>query len=219
MTNTLLKIRARLTRWLVPASLKPLSSKFGFDRGTPIDRYWIEKFLNQNSSLIRGRTLEITDAKYTKKFGGERVTRSDVLDINPKNKKANIHGDLRSLSQIKSGTYDCIILTHVLGLIDDFSAAAAKCFRILKPGGALLFTSSCLGPILNEKVYWRFTPHSVKYIFGKYFKSKNMVIETFGNVLAGQAFWLGMAQEDLNPSQLSHNDPRFPVIVTMRAVK
>ena len=216
MISLLLQIRAHFTRWLVPASLKPLSSKFGFDRGTPIDRYWIESFIKENHRHIHGRVLEITDAYYTEKFGGIRVTRSDVLDINPKNKKANIHGDLRSLKQIKANTYTCIILTHVLGLIDDVHAAAKECYRILKPGGTLLFTSSCLGPILNEKVYWRFTPDSINYVFKRFRKKE---IRTYGNILAGQAFWVGMAQEDLTSSQLSHNDPRFPVIVTLRATK
>lgn len=219
MINLLKYIRSTFTRWFIPANLKPLSHKFGFDRGTPIDRYWIELFLSQNSSSVRGRVLEITDAKYTHKFGGNKVTRGDVLDINPKNKKATIHGDLRSLKQIKNNTYDCIVLTHVLGLIDDVHAAAAECARILKPGGVLLFTSSCLGPILKEKVYWRFTPHSVKYIFCPHFKSKNMDIKTYGNVLAGQAFWVGMAQEDLTPGELSYTDLRFPVIISMRAIK
>ena len=216
MIDTLLKIRGFLIRRFIPANLKPLSSKFGFDRGNPIDRHWIESFLRENQNAIRGRVLEITDAKYTKKYGGPKVTQSDVLDINLKNKVANIHGDLRSLSKVKPNTYDCIILTHVLGLIDNVHAAASEIYRILKPGGTLLFTSSCLGPVLNEKVFWRFTPHSVNFVFKKF---KRRSIHTYGNVLAGQAFWVGMAQEDLTFSQLSYSDPRFPVIVAMRATK
>src|SRR3972149_8901614 len=144
------KIRALIMRlfrpaglyWLARPSAKPLSHKFGFDRGNPIDRYWIEKFLTANKKLITGRCLEVTDSFYTIKFG-LKVTKSDVLDINPKNKLATIHGDLKHLTTVKSNTYDCLILTHVLGLIDDVQAAACECHRILKPGGVLLFTSSC----------------------------------------------------------------------------
>jgi len=204
--------------WLARPSAKPLSHKFGFDRGNPIDRYWIEKFLTANKKLITGRCLEVTDSFYTIKFG-LKVTKSDVLDINPKNKLATIHGDLKHLTTVKSNTYDCLILTHVLGLIDDVQAAACECHRILKPGGVLLFTSSCLGPILKEKVYWRFTPYSVKYIFGKYFRSKNIDIKTYGNVLAGQYFWVGMSQQDVNIADLEITDVRYPCIVTLVAIK
>ncbi len=35
-------------------------------------------------------------------------------------------------------TYDCIILTQTLQLIDDLGAAIAECSRILRPGGVLL---------------------------------------------------------------------------------
>ena len=163
--------------------------------------------------------MEITDPACTIKFGEDRVTQSDVLDIDPKNKKANIHGDLRDLKQISDCTYDCIILTHVLGLIDDVHAAASECYRILKPGGVLLFTSSCLGPVLGEQVYWRFTANSIRFLFGKYFKPNQMQINTMGNALAGQCFWIGMSQEDLSLNELEYNDPRFPCIVTMRAIK
>ncbi len=224
MITLILKIRAWLNRqvfkkskrYFVPVrSLKPISRKFGFDRGVPIDRYWIESFLQANSHHIKGHVLEITDSKYTSKFG-KGVILSDVLDIDKKNKKANIHGDLRNLKGIvKDNTYDCVILTHVLGLIDDCEAAISECYRILKPGGVVLFTSSCLGfGTPKEKIYWRFTRNSIRYLLEKYFNEKKTSVFTYGNVLAGQFFWVGMAQEDLSVAELEFNDPNYPCIVT-----
>ena len=63
--------------------LAPLSREFGYDRGQPVDRYYIEAFLAASSGLIRGRVLEIGDRSYTERFGGDRVTQSDVLNVNP----------------------------------------------------------------------------------------------------------------------------------------
>lgn len=232
LTTLLFKIRSVANRILLPSSsyyifdgkirtTSPISERFGFDRGTPIDRFWIENFLEENKAYIRGRVLEVTDSKYTHKYGQNRVRVSDVVDINLKNKKANIHGDLRDLKNIiKDNTYDCIILTHVLGLIDDYAAVLSECRRILKHDGTLLFTGSCLGPILaRNEVYWRFTNNSVNYIFTKYFKPKDLIIKSYGNALAGQAFWVGMAQEDLQPSELAYQDPRFPCIVSAIVIK
>lgn len=225
-------MRATINRTLFPSgsyllferkkrNLNPISSKFGFDRGTPIDRFWIENFLSKNQKYIKGKVLEITDSKYSKKYGKDRITHIDALDININNTKANIHGDLRDLKGIiGNNQYDCIILTHVLGLIDNYESAIEECRRIIKPGGVLLFTGSCLGPILeNNDVYWRFTPNSVKFIMEKYFKPKSLLIESYGNVLAGQAFWVGMAQEDLAAEELKFQDKRFPCVVSAIVTK
>lgn len=195
-------------------SLAPLSAKFGFDRGTPIDRLWIENFLETNCHFITGHVLEITDATYTKKFGQAKI--SDVLDINPKNTKANIIGDLRNLKNIKNNTYDCIILTHVLGLIDDLPSAVSEIHRILKVGGTVLVTSSCLSPDYDHQAYWRFTENGLRYLFDKKF---SVTTNSYGNVLAGQAFWVGMSQQDLTAEQLNFNDPRYPCVVTLCATK
>lgn len=221
-------IRAAVMRFLRPAnkyfqatkSIQPLSSKFGFDRGTPIDRYWIDSFIKQNSRYIHGRCLEIGDRRYTSGYG-IGVTKSEILDLDPNNKTADIIGDLRNLSNvINSGTYDCIILTHVLGMIDDYYSALSECYRILKPGGTLLVTVSTLSPTYNQKFnYWRFTPASARYVFAKIFGEKNIMVGSYGNVLAGQCFWVGMAQEELTKEQLEFNDPRYPCISTIRATK
>src|SRR5262245_54268962 len=44
--------------------LSPVSRTFGFDRGLPIDRYYIESFLAEHALDIRGRTLEVADNAY-----------------------------------------------------------------------------------------------------------------------------------------------------------
>lgn len=214
------RIKPNSKYFLATRSLKPLSNKFGYDRGKPIDRYYIEKFLRENKKYIKGRCLEIVDNSYSLKFGGKKVTKSDVLDNNPKNSDANIHGDLRNLSMIENNKYDCIILTQVLGLIDDYEAAIKECKRILKPSGVILLTSACFSPTLDiNQNFWRFTSASIKYIFGKFFNRNKLFVKSYGNVLAGQCFWVGLAQEELSKKELEYNDPRYPCIVAARIIK
>jgi SAM-dependent methyltransferase len=220
--------RGKLVRFWNPANkymkkinLKPLSSKFGFDRGMPIDRYWIEDFLYKNSNLIKGHCLEIGDSSYTKMFGKRKVSKTDVLDIDIKNPKANIYGDIRNLKKlIEDESYDCIILTHVLGLIDDPSKAVSEIYRILKKDGVVLATSACFSPTYKEaKNFWRILPEGANYIFGKYFGPENVEVTSYGNVLAGRAFWVGMSQEDLAKEDLRYNDSRFPCVTCALARK
>src|SRR5829696_1913433 len=63
---------------------RPLSDNWGFDRGTPVDRYYINKFLDKYRSDITGRVLEVKDSGYTDRYGSN-LTGSDVLDIDPSN--------------------------------------------------------------------------------------------------------------------------------------
>src|SRR4051794_16540956 len=99
------------------SSLRPVSSMFGFDRGTPIDRYYIEKFLKQHQAYILGHVLEVGDNAYTRKFGKD-IRKSDVLDIKKTN-SSTIIGDLATGNNIPVSMFDCIILTQVIHVIYD----------------------------------------------------------------------------------------------------
>jgi hypothetical protein len=120
--------------------LAPVSADWGFDRGQPVDRYYIERFLQQHAGDIRGHVLEIGDDSYTRRFGGGRVSRSDVLNFDAGVPGTTIAGDLAHLPQIPAGTFDCVVLTQTLQLIYDVEAAVRTIHRILRPGGVLLAT-------------------------------------------------------------------------------
>ena len=203
--------------------LTPLSRVFGFDRGTPIDRYYIESFLARNAADIRGRALEVGDDSYTRQFGGERVIQSDVLHVSDQNPRATIIADLADAHHIPSDTFDCIVLTQTLHLIYDVRSAIATLHRILKPGGVLLTTVPGISQIdhydWGNSWYWAFTSHSARRLFEEAFSSRNLTIECYGNVLAATAFLQGMAVEELKQNELDHNDRDYQVIITVRATK
>lgn len=221
------KIRAIISRFIKPKEkhilfggparkLNPISNKFGFDRGLPIDRFYVEKFLNAHKDSIKGRCLEVVNNEYTVKFGESRVTQSDVVDNNPNNARATIHGDLRDLTEVSDNIYDTLIITQTLGMIDNIGAVTKELHRILKPGGTLLVTATTLGP-LWEQVFWRLTPSSLQFIFEKYFQKFH--IETFGNVFVQQCFLSGFAAEELDAKELNFNDARFPLVLGFKAIK
>jgi SAM-dependent methyltransferase len=202
--------------------LTPLTRGWGYDRGAPIDRYYIEHFLETYCTDIRGRTLEVKDTTYTDRFG-TAVQGRDVLDIDPGNSSATLVADLAAADSIPSDLFDCFILTQTLHLIYNAHSAILHAHRILRPGGVLLATVPVTSRIVRESGpntdYWRFTPACCAALFGDVFGGNSVTIQPYGNVLSCIAFLTGMAQEELSQRELQTNDSYFPLIVGIRAVK
>lgn len=204
--------------------LKPISNDWGFDRGRPIDRYYIENFLHAHREDIKNNVLEIGYNTYTKNYGGEKVTKSDVLHVKENNPGVTIIGDLSCGENIPSNQYNCIILTQTLQTIYDLESTVKTIFRILKPGGVLLATVPGICKISrydmdNWGYYWSFTSVSVKKLFSKCFPEGNLSIESHGNVLAATALLYGLADREIAKSKLDYKDPDYEVIITLRAKK
>lgn len=203
---------------------EPVSRLFGFDRGTPIDRYYIEGFLCAHASDVRGRVLEVGDAAYIRRFGGDRVTRSDVLHATPGNGKATIVGDLETGRDVPDAAFDCIILTQVLPFVFDVGGAVATCNRALVPGGVVLATVPGISQISRYDMdrwgdYWRFTTLSVRRLFEQSFPPAGITVAARGNVRAATAFLEGRAMEEVPREELDPDDPDYQVIITVRAQK
>jgi len=221
-----LTTRALSPRWwyVLREKMAPISSRAGTDRGVPVDRHFIEGFLRDHASDIQGTVLDVKDSLYSTRYGGERVRRCDVLDVNRANREANIFSDIRDLKEIADDTYDCFIVTQVLQYIDDVSAAIGACRRILKPGGVLLVTVPTVGKLdgQGDRVagdFWRFTPDSARYLFEKHFPPENLEIRGWGNLLVATSFLQGMAVDEVPERKRNHYDPLFTCGVTIRARK
>jgi len=204
--------------------LAPISRVFGFDRGLPIDRYYIERFLSAQARDIRGRVLEIGDSEYTTRFGGGRVTRSDVLDRTAANARATIVADLTRADGFPSAAFDCVICTQTLQFIYDVGSAVQALHRMLKPAGILLLTVPVVSQICPEDMertgeYWRFTDAAVRRLLGDVFGPENVSVDAHGNVLVAVCFLHGLATHELERGELDFCDPDYQVLVTARAVR
>lgn len=208
---------------LLPRRVTPVSVDFGYDRGQPVDRYYIENFLAANAADIRGRVLEIGDNNYTRQYGNERVTVSDVLHVHEGNQAATIVGDLAKGDNIPSDAFDCVILTQTLQFIYDVHAAVRTLHRILKPGGVALATVPSITSIgdtnWKDSWFWGFTHLSAVRLFGEIFSGENVTVEHHGNVLSASAFLYGLGSHELLRQELDHRDAHYQVIITVRAVK
>ncbi len=204
--------------------LTPISTVFGLDRGQPIDRHYIDVFLTKYGEDVRGHVLEIGEPLYTRRYGGNRVTHSDVLHAVPGNPNATLVGDLVTGSTIPRGTYDCMVLTQTLPFIYDVRAAMATVFAALKPGGVLLATVSGISQISRYDMerwgdYWRFTTKSIRRLLEEVFPADHIWVESYGNVYAAISFLHGLAAEEISQRELNYRDRDYELLIGVRAVK
>lgn len=201
----------------------PIDPNWGFERGLPIDRMYVERFLGAHASDISGRVLEIGAPDYTRKLGNG-VVQSDVLYAKPGNPEATIVGDLTDAPQIPSDSFDCAILTQVLQYVYDVRAALATLHRVLAPGGVLLATVPGITKISapDDELWgewWHYTARSLRRLAGEAFGEENVEVRAYGNVLTAAAFLYGLVPTDLRREEIESEDPLYEVILGLRAVK
>jgi len=184
----------------------PIARAYGFDRGKPVDRFFIERYLEAQAPVIQGRVLEIGDNEYTLLYGGDRVAQSDILHFDAKNPRATFIGDLSRCEHIPDGLFDCLILTQTLHLIYDIRAALGHVHRLLKPGGALLATFPGMSQISDEDWgptwCWGWSPGQALSLLQSAFPGGEITVEALGNRFAGGAFLHGLVAEELDQSRL-----------------
>ena len=203
----------------------PACDSWGMSRGMPVDRYYIDAFLSRHAADIRGHVLEIGDDGYSRRFGGKRIDKIDVLDVNAENSRATIAADLTNAPDIPNDTFDCIIITQVLTYIKDLQRAVDTLVRITKPGGFILCTQPSITRIASfpgerENWCWSLYPTSARWLFSRGgIERRTLVVESWGNLRTATAFLWGLAQEDLTEEDFMLDDFRYPLVTTVRAVK
>lgn len=201
--------------------LTPISPAFGLDRGQPIDRYYIERFLAARADDLRGRGLEFGDTTYLDKFGGDRLTRRDVFSYVAA-PGATLVGDLTGPEPVAQGLFDCIVCTQTLQMIFDIELAVRRLHAMLRPGGVLLATThglSKVGRYLGRDgwgEYWHPTRQGVTTLFERNFDGE-IEVEGYGNVLSAVASLEGLAASELETGELDFADRDFDVVIAVRA--
>jgi SAM-dependent methyltransferase len=203
------------------AGTRPVSNDFGWDRGVPIDRYYIEAFLAKHADDIRGRVLEIGDAAYCRRFGGDRIKVQDVLHVSADAKEVTIVGDLQVPGTLPAAAFNCIVATQTLQVIFDFNAALDALARAMRPGGVLLLTVPGISPIdrgeWSSVWYWTFTQQSLSRLAAAHFPGWDVRIVQHGNIFAAISFLHGLSAAEVDPAKLDVTDAAFPVTLTLYA--
>ena len=207
-----------LPRWGNLRRVEPFSTTFGFDRGTPVDRYYLHRFLEGNRICITGRVLEVQVPSYTERFGAD-VRESHTVDINP-GIRTTYTCDLAKAAQIPSDHYDCFLAPNTLQHVAELEPALRTMLRVVKPGGTILASAAGLLPLISDGAdYWHLSADGWRRVLDVEWPGCDVTVEAHGNCLTAVAAMYGLAQEELDGHELEAHDPRYPVLITIRGRK
>jgi SAM-dependent methyltransferase len=207
-----------ISRWGNLRRVVPFSTSFGFERGTPVDRFYLHRFLNANQRHVTGHVLEVQVPSYTRAYG-HAIETSHTVDIDPRF-GATYTCDLADAPQIPSDAYDCFLLPNTLQHVADLSGVLRTTLRVVKPGGTILASVPMLLPLIRDGAdYWRLSPEGWRATLSREWAGSDIVVEAHGNCLSAAAAMYGLALEEFDDDELSVQDPRYPVLVTIACRK
>ena len=156
----------------------PASRAFGSERGKPIDRYYIENFLDDNKQYIRGETLEIAETTYSLKYGEDRISHAYMLHVKGWGEDA-IKGNFETGEGIEVARYDTLIITQTLMFIYDVKSVAENIYKTLKYGGTAFITVAGISQIARNDAdrwgsYYGFHEDAMHRLFEPLFGKKNV---------------------------------------------
>ena len=164
----------------------PIDPNWGYERGTPIDRVFVDRFVGERAADVRGRVLEIAAPDYTTRYGTD-VQHVDILMAKEGNPDATIVGrphrrppDPERVIRLRDRHADpAVRLQRPLG--------ADTLHRILRPGGVLLATVPGITKISRSRTRVRGMVALHRSVGAPArrggVRCGNVEVETYGNVL------------------------------------
>lgn len=195
--------------------INPCDRVFGQTKGTAVDRFYIDRFIKENSNLIRGDVVEVGSLRYTKQYM-EDVHSARILHKNGWGTNA-IKGDLNTGEGVPREIADCVICPQTLQYLYNIPFSVTMIRRMLKVGGRALVTVPGIKPISlfdddNWNDLWSFTKKSIQGICDPIFS--HVEVKSYGNAKVSMAYCYGICLEDISSEVLDYNDPQFPFLIT-----
>lgn len=195
----------------------PLHYDWGYRRGTPIGRLYIERFLRQYRNFITGDIMEVGETTYSKKYSNLDKAKSYTA-IHVDGIEGCRTANLETGEGLRDEEFDTMIITQTLAYIYDLRAVINNIYRSLRRNGYCLVTVTDIGhmgKLESEKygVYWGFHRDGIFRLFSEVFGEANVKVEVYGNIKTVVAHLYGIAAEDIDIQCLEKNDPRYPMIL------
>ncbi|MBD2418988.1 class I SAM-dependent methyltransferase [Anabaena cylindrica FACHB-243] len=195
----------------------PICQAFGLTRGTPVDRYYLSKYLEEIQTQISGNILEIGGIPKDKDFYEVNPgTSYQIMNIEP-GPGIDIVGDAHDTSLIQPESFDSIVIFNVLEHCYAPWQIVENIYTWLKPGGkCFAMVPSAIRLHATPMDYWRPLPDAFAWMFRNFSQQKLYV---YGNPTSVIASYHGIAVEELTSEELDAFHPDYPVATCIVAEK
>ncbi|XHU96546.1 MAG: methyltransferase domain-containing protein [cyanobacterium endosymbiont of Rhopalodia gibba] len=203
--------------WGIFKKLVPICHLFGLTRGTPIDHYYLNQFVEEIRGEIKGKILEIGGTPKDRDFYEVNAHDSyQVLNLEP-GLGIDIVGDIHDPSVIETESVDSVIIFNVLEHCYAPWIAVQNIYRWLKIGGKYFAMVLNAVRIHGTPIdYWRPLPDGMKYLFKDFSKQKLYI---YGNLITLIASYHGIATEELSSEEINNFNLDYPVTTCIVAEK
>ena len=201
----------------------PIDPNWGFERGTPIDRVYVERFVGAHAADIRGRVLEIAAPDYTNTFG-RGVEQVDILMATEGNPQATIVGDLTDAPHIPTTRSTARSSRRRSSSSTTSAPRSRRCNESSRP--AACCSRPCPDSRRSRRLedeefgeWWHYTGRSVRRLAEEAFGAGERRGRDVRERPRGVGFLYGLAASDLESEELDAHDPLYEVVIGLRAVK
>jgi len=187
----------------------PLCPAFGSGRGTPIDRWYLDRFVEDVRNTITGEVLAIGGARSDRlHFGLRSASAFRILDVVERT-GVDIVGDVHDRSLVDAASLDSTLLFNVLEHCLDPRAVVANVRHWLRPGGRCFVMVPNAQRLHAAPVdLWRFSAAGLAELFQGW---AAVDVRSYGNLTTVLASHLGIAAEELSPHELELVQADHPV--------
>jgi len=197
--------------------LVPICARFGFSRGAPIDRYYLDQFIHKIRPIVLGDVVEIGGKDSNRAaYQFDHATQYRGFDMfgDP---DISLVGDAHDPQALPEGQLDTIIAFNVLEHCPKPWLVIDNMRRWLKPGGmAIVMVPSCQRLHRMPEDYWRPMPAALGHLFSTW---SDPELHVYGNPLTTIAAMMGISVGELSAAELDAFHPDYPVATCVIAKK
>jgi SAM-dependent methyltransferase len=194
----------------------PFCPQFGSFRGTPIDRYYLDKFILEIREKVTGKTLEVGGKRENHQLYDFRKA-SPYLTMDLEGKGLDIVADAHDTNAVAENSLDSIVIFNVLEHCERPWVVVGNIHRWLKDGGQVF----CMVPNAQRvhrlpKDFWRILPDAMDSLFSGFAQRQLYV---YGNPLTVVAAHVGISAEELTTAELDDFHESYPIATCIHAHK
>lgn len=194
----------------------PACSMFGLTRGTPIDRYYLGRFVEEVRGEIRGVTYDLGGTRSNRERLGLAVAEYRAVDLRA-GAGVDVVGDVHDRALLAAGSADSLLCFNVLEHLARPAIVAENLHAWLRPGGkAFAMVPGAQRIHRTPRDYWRLMPDGMELLFAGFARRRLIV---YGNLAAAIASLAGVAAEELGREELDARDEAYPVAICVVAEK